>query len=223
MTRAFVAQRATWYQRGLGGADRMLVAQMDAMVTPLGPMTGDTSALERELDAVHATDTRADFPRALRFAGDVLRGAPRGEIIVVSDGALGETSDASGPVHIGDATLSFVKVGTGDRNVGITKFKDDPSLSDAQIAVISKWADNGAPEGNPAAMPPVPQFTSNNEWHFRPDIVVTMPKPYILKPKGGDELGQEVLLLDQFLIELAPALAGRKHFVTLRRRVQAVP
>src|ERR1700735_5110181 len=35
---------------GLGGADRMLVAQMDAMVTPLGPMTGDASALERELD-----------------------------------------------------------------------------------------------------------------------------------------------------------------------------
>lgn len=108
--------------RGLGGADRMLVAQMDAMVTPLGPMTGDTSALERELDAVHATDTRADFPRALRFAGDVLRGAPRGEIIVVSDGALGEASDASGPVHLGDATLSFVKVGSGSRNVGITQF-----------------------------------------------------------------------------------------------------
>ncbi len=60
--------------RGLGGADRMLVAQMDAMVTPLGPMTSDTSALERELDSVHATDARADFPRALRFASDVLRG-----------------------------------------------------------------------------------------------------------------------------------------------------
>ncbi len=108
--------------RGLGGADRMLVAQMDAMVTPLGPMTGDTSALERELDAVHATDTRADYPRALRFAGDVLRGVPRGEIIVVSDGALGEAADASGPVHLGDATLSFVKVGSGSRNVGLTQF-----------------------------------------------------------------------------------------------------
>ena len=108
--------------RGLGGADRMLVAQMDAMVTPLGPMTGDTSALERELDGVRATDTRADYPRALRFAGDVLRGIDRGEIVVVSDGALGEASDASGPVHIGDAELSFVKVGSSDRNVGITQF-----------------------------------------------------------------------------------------------------
>jgi hypothetical protein len=108
--------------RGLGGADRMLVAQMDAMVTPLGPMTGDTSALERELDAVHATDARADFPRALRFATDVLRGVDGGEIVVVSDGALGEAADASGPVHLGDTKLSFVRVGKGASNVGVTQF-----------------------------------------------------------------------------------------------------
>src|SRR5215472_9811506 len=81
--------------RGLGGADRMLVAQMDAMVTPLGPMSGDTSELERELEGVRATDARADFPRALRFAADTLRGADNPEIIVVSDGGLGEPADAT--------------------------------------------------------------------------------------------------------------------------------
>ena len=108
--------------RGLGGADRMLIAQMDAMVTPLGPLTGDTSALERELDGVHATDARADFPRALRFATDVLRGVDRGEIVVVSDGALGEASDASGVVRLGDAKLSYVPVGKSGRNVGVTQF-----------------------------------------------------------------------------------------------------
>jgi Ca-activated chloride channel homolog len=108
--------------RGLGGADRMLVAQMDARVTPLGPMTSDTSALERELDSIAATDTRADFPRALRFATDVLRGADRGEIVVVSDGALGSAGDSSGPVHVGDAKLSYVRVGKQGRNVGITEF-----------------------------------------------------------------------------------------------------
>jgi hypothetical protein len=108
--------------RGLGGADRMLIAQMDAMVTPLGPMTGDTSALERELDSIAATDARADFPRALRFATDVLRGADRAEIVVVSDGALGPAEDASGPVHLGDAKLSYVRVGKQGKNVGITQF-----------------------------------------------------------------------------------------------------
>jgi hypothetical protein len=107
---------------GLGGADRMLVAQMDAMVTPLGPMSGDTSALERELDAIAPTDARADFPRALRFATDALRGIDGGEVVVVSDGALGPASDTSGAVHLGTAKLSYVRVGHGARNVGVTQF-----------------------------------------------------------------------------------------------------
>jgi len=108
--------------RGLGGADRMLIAQMDAMVTPLGPMSGDTSELERALDQVKATDARADFSRALRFATDTLRNVELGEIVVVSDGNLGPALDASGPVHLGDDKLSFVSVGQGKRNVGITQF-----------------------------------------------------------------------------------------------------
>src|ERR1700716_297664 len=37
-----------------------------------------------------------------------------------------------------------------DRTVGLTKFKDDPSLSDKEIAVLSAWADGGAVQGNPA-------------------------------------------------------------------------
>ncbi len=108
--------------RGLGGSDRMLIAQMDSSVTPLGPMSGDTSELDREIDAVRATDTRADFPRALRFATDALRGADNPEIVVVSDGALGAASDAQGAVHTGDAKLVFIPIGKGKKNVGITQF-----------------------------------------------------------------------------------------------------
>ena len=33
-----------------------------------------------------------------------------------------------------------------DRNVGITRFKDDPSLTEAEIATISNWVDRGAPD-----------------------------------------------------------------------------
>ena len=32
-----------------------------------------------------------------------------------------------------------------DKNIGITDFKDDPSLSDADIATITRWVDDGAP------------------------------------------------------------------------------
>ncbi len=41
-----------------------------------------------------------------------------------------------------------------EKNIGIQHFNDDPSLSDEEIAKIAKWADAGAPRGNPADMPP---------------------------------------------------------------------
>jgi hypothetical protein len=108
--------------RSLGGADHMLIAQMDATTTPLGPMSSDASELERALDAIAATDTRADFARALRFAGDTLRDAPNPEIVVVSDGNLGEARDAAGNIHLGNTKLSFVALGEGNRNAAITQF-----------------------------------------------------------------------------------------------------
>ena len=49
-----------------------------------------------------------------------------------------------------------------DRTVGIQKFKDDPSLSDAEIATIVAWVDGGAPRGNPADMPPPVQFDDDD-------------------------------------------------------------
>ncbi|MFO0736572.1 MAG: VWA domain-containing protein [Labilithrix sp.] len=109
--------------RGLGGSDRMLIAQMDAAVTPLGPTSSDTSELERALDSIKPTDARADFPRALRFATDSLRGVENAEIVVVSDGRLGEAVDSAGKVHLGDdVKLSYLPIGRGVRNVGITAF-----------------------------------------------------------------------------------------------------
>jgi hypothetical protein len=75
-----------------------------------------------------------------------------------------------------------------DRNVGITKFKEDPSLTDAEIATISNWVDRGAPEGNSADMPPPRQFSDLDKWQIgKPDLVVTMKKPYRLKANGQDE------------------------------------
>jgi hypothetical protein len=45
-----------------------------------------------------------------------------------------------------------------EKNVGIQKYKNDPSLADAEVAMIGKWVDNGAPLGNPADMPPAKRF-----------------------------------------------------------------
>lgn len=103
--------------RGKGRADRMLIAQMDARLLPLSTLTTELSELEAAVDRVAATDTRADLPRALRFAKDVLRGLPSPEIIVVSDGALGEPS---GDIELGDVTLSHLPIGKRGRNVAVT-------------------------------------------------------------------------------------------------------
>jgi hypothetical protein len=108
--------------RGLSGADRMLIAQMDATVTPLSTLTNEVSDLEAALAKLHPTEARADFPRALRFAADTLRGVTRPEIVVVSDGALGEAHDALGDVHLGDIKLSALKVGERGKNVAVTNF-----------------------------------------------------------------------------------------------------
>jgi cytochrome c553 len=63
-----------------------------------------------------------------------------------------------------------------EKNIGIQKFKDDPSLSDAEIATIAAWVDAGAPRGNPADMPPPRQYASAAGWTIgTPDLIVSSP------------------------------------------------
>ena len=63
-----------------------------------------------------------------------------------------------------------------EKNIGIQDFKDDWSLSDEEVATIARWADNGAPEGNPAEMPEPPPFIDVDEWEIgQPDLVVSSP------------------------------------------------
>ena len=62
-----------------------------------------------------------------------------------------------------------------ETNVGIQKFKDNPSLSDEEIALIGTWADNGAPRGNPADMPAIHHLADGGWSIGTPDLVVSSP------------------------------------------------
>jgi len=63
-----------------------------------------------------------------------------------------------------------------EKNVGIQQYKGDISLSDDEIARIARWADNGAPRGNPADMPPPLKFAGASEWQIgKPDLIVSSP------------------------------------------------
>src|SRR5467141_4406570 len=81
-----------------------------------------------------------------------------------------------------------------DRTVGIHQFKNDRSLSDEDIATIAKWADAGAPLGNPAEMPPPRQFEDVDKWHIgAPDLIVALPKDQIV-PKAGPDKWLDILV-----------------------------
>jgi hypothetical protein len=75
-----------------------------------------------------------------------------------------------------------------DKTVGLHSFKNDISLSDAEIDTIAKWVDAGAPMGNPSDMPPPRQFDDSDRWHIgKPDIVVHLNKAVLVKAKQPDQ------------------------------------
>ena len=73
-----------------------------------------------------------------------------------------------------------------DKTVGIRKYKNDISLSDAEIATIVKWVDSGATQGNPADLPKPLDFSRENTWFIgTPDLLVTTDD-FKMYAKGSD-------------------------------------
>jgi len=102
-----------------------------------------------------------------------------------------------------------------DKNIGIRSFKDDASLSDAQISTITAWVDAGAPEGNAADLPPARHFEDLDKWHIgKPDLIVSMPVEYKVKPASSDWWGNFVadsgLTEDRYIkaVETKPSSGG---------------
>src|SRR6202049_1302209 len=73
-----------------------------------------------------------------------------------------------------------------DKTVGVHHFKNDVSLSDQEIATIVQWVDSGAPQGNPADMPPPRKFEASDKWHIRPDLIVQLQKDVIVPAQAAD-------------------------------------
>ena len=64
-----------------------------------------------------------------------------------------------------------------EKNIGIQEFQNDPSLSDEEITLIGKWADAGAPRGNPADMPASKKYPDGKAWTIgTPDLIVKLPE-----------------------------------------------
>jgi hypothetical protein len=76
-----------------------------------------------------------------------------------------------------------------DRSIGVQGFKNDPSLTDEEIATLVTWVDNGAPQGNAADTPTPPQFAPADSWQIgEPDLVLQFPT-YTVPAAGPDLFG----------------------------------
>jgi hypothetical protein len=64
-----------------------------------------------------------------------------------------------------------------DKTVGVQHFKNDPSLSDEEIATIVNWVETGAGEGDPADLPPALEWPDGEVWNYaslfgEPDLII---------------------------------------------------
>jgi hypothetical protein len=68
---------------------------------------------------------------------------------------------------------------------GYNHFEGERRLTEAQIETIQRWAATGMREGNPASLPPTPQFTDG--WKLgKPDLIVQLPEPFDVPADGPD-------------------------------------
>jgi len=87
-----------------------------------------------------------------------------------------------------------------EKDIGIQKFKNDPSLTDEEIARIVKWANSGAPRGNPVDLPQPLHFDESEKWTIgEPDLVLKSKE--VTVPATGPDWWGDVGLIPTGLTE----------------------
>jgi len=109
-----------------------------------------------------------------------------------------------------------------DKTVGIRHYKNDRSLSDDEIATVVRWADNGAPMGNPADLPKPLTFAPEGEWFIgEPDLKVTTPNDFTMYSNGPDwwidQYADVVIAEDRWIkaMEIKPSNPKIVHHVVI--------
>jgi hypothetical protein len=99
-----------------------------------------------------------------------------------------------------------------DKTVGIRRYKNDRSLSDAEISTIVHWVEGGAALGDPADLPKPLTFRPDAEWFIgEPDLTVTTTNDFVMYPKGPDwwidQFGEVKLTEDRWIksMEIKPS------------------
>lgn len=108
-----------------------------------------------------------------------------------------------------------------DRSIGIQKYKNDASLTLAELDTLVRWVDGGAPMGDPAHLPPPRQWPAANGWQLaaqlgRPPDLIVKSKAWTMPAKGQDQWWKPIvpsgLGEDRWVraVEVRPSVKGRK-------------
>jgi Flp pilus assembly protein TadD/mono/diheme cytochrome c family protein len=95
---------------------------------------------------------------------------------------------------------------------GYGDFADERRLSSEQIALIAKWVQAGMPQGDPVAAPAAPQYSETWQ-HGKPDLILTVERPFTLPASGTDVFRNFVL----------PYPLKQTHFIRAMEIRPAVP
>jgi hypothetical protein len=103
---------------------------------------------------------------------------------------------------------------------GHGEFRNNMRLSDEQLAVLKRWVETGMAEGDAKHLPRAPEFADG--WQLgKPDLVVTMDKPYKVPATGRDIYATFTLPVnlpeDKYItaIDLKASAKGVVHHVLL--------
>jgi hypothetical protein len=97
-------------------------------------------------------------------------------------------------------------------------FKNDPSLTEAEIDTIARWVDAGAPRGDDADLPAKPEFAEG--WTIgKPDAIFTMEEEFQIPAEGA--IPYQYLRVPTHLtedkwiqaLEIRPGAAAQVHHV----------
>ena len=110
-----------------------------------------------------------------------------------------------------------------DPTVGIQKFANDISLAPAQIAIITRWVDAGAPLGDLKDMPPGKEWPDEEGWQLtkqfgQPDLVLKS-KSFTVAAKGQDQWLKPLTLTNLTeprwvrAVEIRPATAAGRRVI----------
>ena len=76
-----------------------------------------------------------------------------------------------------------------EKELGIQQFKQDPSLSDVELAMIQAWADNGAPEGDLADLAVELNPQTEDGWRIETDLIVSSGE-FVVEGGAADWWGE---------------------------------